>query len=387
VIGRVLLLFLLLAAPLAAQEYRVPPQAVTVRFEDVPGVVRLDVPGRPRVAGILPEEMVAVAPRAGRVFIVHGGGGRLYRPLGRPRPLIWSGRVAGAWALSSDGNRLALEGDGGVVDVYKLVGHDRTRLLRRIHPPGPVRLLFSRDSRRLMLIDGQLMLESHDLEKRAAPRRLRLVPKGEEGMLESIEMLPDNHTLVYNVQRENGEGGLYCCDVQSDRIALAAAYHGEDWTSSYRFSWDGRFVWTGTRMSGGGSEVVSDVDHVGLRGADEAPLVMRALMTWPGPPGRPGIATVGSAVAYSIGDRVEVYDPSARRLIRIVGWPTRQYEADPAVVGFLEPQRMLAVQMGASVFLLPVAYRGAVNRGNVQGRPQAGRTVASCPHMFVRKRP
>lgn len=362
-LGAVAMVLLLLMAVARGDEtpqpeYRTAPHVSSVSLDSIPGVVRLDVPGRPSVAGLLPDEMVQVAPGGGRILITSGGGGRLHRPLwkrsaGRSGQL-WSGSVEGPCALSPDGTRMALVG-GHAVDVVKFLDARRVRLLRRIPTPGPVRALFSRDGRRLLLVDGDLRLEIWDLEKRVPPERMKLAI--DPGMLEYLYLFPDNRTLLLNVKRESNAGRLYCVDLRTRRSALASAYNALDWTSLYRVSWDGRWVWTGHDLHGpGGSVVISDVEHFGLRREGESSLTMRAAMTWSSGRWRPGIASVGSAVAYAIDDRIEVLDLAANTVLRIEGWPVRHHEEPPAPVGFLEPQRLLAVQLGPSVYLLPVRY-------------------------------
>lgn len=358
--GRVLTLLLLLLSAVAGAnaegpeppEYRVHPTVTTVTLDQIPTLRRLDVPGRPRLAGVMPDEIAQVAPAAGRILIASGGFGRLYRP-GTPKPL-WSGPVDGMWALSPDGRRLAVAGPSSVV-VRDLEKPRRTRWLPT---RGPARPLFSRDGRRLLLVDGQLRLETYDLGAWTAPSPSRLF-RG-KGMLESMYLFPDGRTLFFNLQRERGNGSAYCRDLRSGATSLVASYNAVDWSARYAVSWDGRYVWSGSVLPDGrGCAVVSDVSGFGVRGEDETPIRMQTLMTWFGTAWRPGVASVGQAVAYAIEDRVEILDPAASTVTRIVGWPVQPGEDGPGVLGFLEPQQMLAVQLGPSIFLVPVRFAPA----------------------------
>ena len=184
-------------------------------------------------------------------------------------------------------------------------------------------------------------------------------------MLESLYLFPDNRTLFFNLQRERGNGSAYCRDLPSGRTALVGSYNAVDWTARYHVSWDGHYVWCGSVLPDGRAcSVVSDVDRIGVRGEDETPIHMQALVTFIGGEGRPTVASVGNAVAYGIADRLELLDPQAATLTRIEGWPVHPGEGGPTPIGFLEPQQALVVQLGSSIYVIPVqiAPSGDVTR-------------------------
>lgn len=345
-----------------APEYRMPPRVTSVHLDEILGLRRLDVPGRPRLTGVLPEEVAQVAPSAGRVMVVAGGYGRLYRP-GMPKPL-WSGAVDGPWALSPDGKRLAVAG----ADSVRVVTFEKPRKTRWFSTNGPVRPLFSRDGKRLMLVDGLLELVTHDLVKNVPAARARLFKGG--GMVESLYLFPDGRTLFFNLQREARNGSAYCRDLPTGRTSMVVSYNAVDWTARYRVSWDGRFMWSGSVLPDGrGTSVVSDIARIGVRGDDESPILMQALMTFMGNEGRPGVASVGNAAAYGIADRIELLDPVASTLTRIEGWPVHPGEGGPVPIGFLEPQGMLAVHLGPSIYLVPIAFATAHSTPVTARRP------------------
>jgi len=343
------------SATALAQEGEGPSYAVqasvkTLPLADLPGVVRLDCPGRPRGSGSAPDEVAQVAPLGGRVMLVSERWGRLYRP-GVAKPL-WSGRVDGVWTLSPDGRKLAVATHGGVT----LTDLEHPRRTRWFAAAGTPRPLFSRDSRRLLIIDEQLELITHRLDKHAPPSRARLFRGG--AMLDYAYLFPDGRTLFFTLLRTAGNGSTYCRDLPTGRTGLVTAFSGVDWSARYRVSWNGQFVWSSARLPDSRLlETVALVTGLGVRGESDAPIVLSPLASFDSQRTVPAVASVGNATTYAYRDRLELFDLVERVVTRIEGWPVAAGGDSPTPIGFLEPQKQLAVLVGTSIYLLPVGMR------------------------------